>query len=665
MTFVVLIPSAFAEWSDFVPKPIDNGVFVDLFSSYERDEIRTDGRSLVRTDTFLREKVTVFSGGYFYHPRFLLYQVSLGGILKQEEYEATSLREAGWKSGSGVEYDGRLLFLPEHPYNLELFARRFEPLFKEQSATQHNNVETSRGAVFKYRQKPYFFHAQYNDNVIESVSSSSNVQRLGLGGEYFKRFESGNQFSLSAAYNPSRFSNSAGLDGRSTEKQLNHSFDTQRVNMIVNIVDNTLDQDSRASGSYEDKQFDLYERLSVHLPHNFRTEISYRIRDNQARFTDPGASGSRELSDVGEDLQINVIHRLYQSLDTRYSFLRNTRDSSNGDISGLSHSLVTNYTKLIPNGRVMAGMHVGRSDTDNRGQADLVNEQHPATPVPGLFSLAQQNALPGSIAVFLRSPLPPFQTVRLVENVHYTVTVVTNTSQINMLTLPPLFVVPGTYDLFVSYSLTTGDFELRADTYGYNASVQLWNDLVTPYYSYAAVRSKELDGTFPGIPLDSSTSIAGVMFHKGPIRARGEYQRVDWDVSPYHSWKGEVQVVKAFDSSTRLYLTAAYRNRRFPEGSSMQATDPYTEESESASGSIQRQLFSRNMLVAAGGSVARIHGLVGSTAYSLNSSVSWKIGKIDLSVGANAYTSDTDGIASVSTRRSDQYYYIKLRREFF
>ena len=220
----------------------------------------------------------------------------------------------------------------------------------------------------------------------------------------------------------------------------------------------------------------------------------------------------------------------------------------------------------------MAGLNLGTILTDSTGQTDIPSEPHPATPVPGSFLLDQQDVDPATLSVFLRSPLPPFQTIRLTGNVDYTVTPVANRLQVTVVQLPPQFVVPGTYDFVVSYSLTTGTFEQRMNTYALNASVQLLDNMLTPYYSYLAVRTQILSGVFPGVPLDSTTNTVGLSFLDGPWRALGEFQSLAWDVSPYQQWRWEVQYTGSIDPTLRVYATANSLYRYYPNGTSVDPT---------------------------------------------------------------------------------------------
>jgi len=677
---MTMAPSAAgAQWTEFIPQPYENKAFLEAYSSFERDNTHGNTGNTRWTDTFVREKLTVSSNGYSYHPRFLQYQFSLSGIGRQENYDNNASGAGGWSSRLGLEYDATLFFLPEHPYNLQVYARRFEPVFKEQAATQHSNVETSYGVSFRYRKKPYFFSTSYISSSIDSGETSSDVRRFSLIGEYFKRLQSGSEVSFNGGFNPSWFSNSEGLDGNQMEYLLGNFLNLQRVPWwaVPVRLDSTasktnFEQDSSSSGTFENDQLFWQERLSAYLPWNFRSDLSYRYQDNESTIPGTGSVPGRTLSNTGKDFQIDVVHRLFQSLDTTYIFLHNTRDSTNGDSTAVSHSLNVNYTKLIPKGRVLAGINASTTDNDNTGQADVVNEPYLAIPVPGVFILRQQNVAPGSIVVLLKSPLPPFEVITLEENVHYTVTPVVSTFEISVYALPSEFVVPGTYDFLVSYSLTTGDFELRTDTYGGNITVELLDNLLAPYFGYMKLSSDVVSGVFPGIPVDSTTYTTGLLCNYGPLQVRGEYQELDWDVSPYEAWRAEVQYVSALNATTNVYAAAAYLNKYYPQGTTYSITGTtvipsasLTEESETVSGSIQKHLFSRKLSLSVGGSYTHLQGQVDTDAYTVSASLNWRIGKLELMVGANAYASDTSGSTNPSIRRDHELVHVRVRRRLF
>jgi hypothetical protein len=681
-----------ADWKDFVPQPFENGAYVDLFSSYERDHV-SSGTPVTSewNDTFIREKLTLFSNGYSYHPRFMQYHFSIAGAVKQENYESSAPVPTGWTDGTGLDYDIKMVFLPEHPYNLELFARQYEPVFKEESAIQHNSVETSRGFNFRYRKKPYFLHTGYVDDSLDSAGITSDVQRFSLDGQYFKRYANGSELSLNGAYIPSWFSNSEGLSGNSTQYLIGNTLSSgelapysspflfwfpQQARLSSSASKDDFEQQGSTSGDFQNDQLSWYEALNVYLPANFRADGIWRYQDNSTTVSGVGTSEPSNLSYINKQVQADLVNRLYQSLDTTYTFLYNDQSSSGGDTTATTNSLALNYVKSIPWGRFLAGGTLARSDTDTSGSIQVLNEPHLGVYVvpPGSFTLDQQNVLEPSIVVLLKSPLPPFELIPLVRDVNYVVEPAEpNTFQIVVISLPAQFATPGNFDFFVSYALVSGQFTLRTDDYAANTSVQLFDNLLTPYFNYLRITSSVLSGFFPGIPVDSTTYTAGLVVYKGPVRARGEYQQLDWNVTPYRAWRGDVQYVASLNETTSVYATAGYQNKYYPHGSSayspgqagITSASPYTEQSEAISGNIQKQFFSRNMSLNLSGSYAGLQGPVDSNGYSATVTWLWTIGKVDLSVGASVYGAATSGTDVIPTNRDHEYFYLNFRRRLF
>ncbi len=650
---------------DFLPRSARNGAVLDLFGSDESDLTRTGDRSFDWSDRFFRQRLTIRSIGYVYHPRFLQYQLSGSGLFKQEEYRQSLLAPPGGKGRSSFEYEGRVYLLPEHAYNLQLFALRFEPLLKERAATQHGGVQTSRGTTFRYRRKPYFASARYVDDTVETGVTGSKVSRLGLDGQYFQKTLGGKQLSLNASFSPSRFSSSQGLDGDSTEALVGAMVGTTQWRVTANGTRNAFDQRQTGGQELKSRQLGAYVLATAFLPASFRTDLTYRRTDNDATIPDAAAGAARTLTDVGNDVQLDVVHRLYQSLDSTYTFLHTDRRSLGGETTVRSHDLNLAYTKKIPSGRVLAGLSLGRGATDSTGRADVASEPHPGVGVPGAFRLAQREADRSTVVLFLRSPIAPFENVRLLEGVHYVLTPIGDLIEVDVLTLPAEFVVPGTYDFSVSYSLVGGAFALSTHTLGGNLSLELFGTRLTPYVSSLRIRSAVTGGAFPGSPLDSTTTTAGLLLHLGPWRARGEYQNVDWDVSPSRGFKGELQFVGALGPTTSLYATASWWDKRYLEGSSG-LRPAHRDRITNASGSVRQLLFSRRLVVSAGGTFSQINGLSEGTAFSANAALAWKIGQLQIEGGATAYGSDTHTATDASnTHREHQYYYLRLRRTLF
>ncbi len=653
-----------AQWTAFLPSPYENHAFVETYGSYERDSSTHGDRDVTWTDTFFREKLTLQSIGYSYDPRFLQYQLSLSGAATQENYDSSSFNSGDWKAAGAFEYDARLFLLPEHPYNLQLFASRREPTFKQQAATRHDSVADTYGTLFRYRQKPYFLNAGFVDTTLNSAGSSSDVKRLTLDGEYFKRFANGYEVSMSGAAKPSWYEDSRNLLGTTEEYMLSNFVNLKSARLNSSLTQNSFQQDRDSSQKYDSDQFQWWEMLSLNLPLNFRTNLTYRYHDDQST-VGSGSEPDRTFSDNGNNVQFDVIQRLYESVDTTYRLVHDSRASSGGDTAILSHGLSLDYNKRIPRGRFATGVSLGRTETDNSGFVDVVNDPYTATAVPSTFALHQQNVDPDSITVLLKSPLPPFETIALVEGVHYQKNTSVEPFEIQIFGLPPEFVIPGDYDFYVSYSLLGGDFKLRTDTLGTNLTVQLFDDLLTPFFRYLAQRSDVLSGDFPGIPVDSDTYTTGLLAHYGAVRARGEYQYVDWAANPHRSWLAEVRYVGTIGRYTNAYATTTYLNRHYLGGDGLYYTNEYTEQSVTTSATLTRQLPYHDMYVSLGGSYSNVHGMVESNAWSANSSFVWRIGKVDLNIGLTAYGADTSGGQGPTTDRNRELFYVSVRRQLF
>lgn len=658
-----------AQWTRFLPRALESGAALELFGSSEEDDTGGGDRERRWRDEFVQEKLRLHTRGYVYHPRFLLYQLELGGALKQERFRATPrgpLASESWRTASGYDYRAKLFLLPEHAYNLELFALRWEPLFKERSAVEHDSVSTSHGADFRYRRKPWFFHARYSDNTLESEDAESGVERFGADGEHFRLFANGNQTSLRASLAPARFTSSAGLDGRSTEESLAHDLRLGPLSLASHLTRTWLEQEDAAS-RFENEQRAWSERLTAALPAGFRAHLAYRRNEGDSTATDrrDGSVTTREHLD--RDLEAALVHRLYDSLQTTYSHRRGERSSRAGESDSRSDTLGLTYQKRIPRGRLLVGFGGADSQVENDGRSEVANEPHAGVAVPGSLLLARPNVELASLALYLRSPIAPFEVVPLVVGEHWIATEVNDTIELFVFSLPPRFVLPGSFDFFVSYALAGGAFELDTRSVHHSASLELLDRLLTPYYSYTRTESAVRSGLYPGTGLDSATLTAGIRSERGPLRARVEYQDVDWDVSPYESWRGELQYVGTPRPRTTLSGTASVARRRYSEGLATFAAEPAARDEEIRSLALhfQQQLLDRRLILGFGGSLSSNESVVDSEAYSIDSSLVWHVGRLDLSTGATYYSAESSAPGIATNRRSHHLFFLRLRREMF
>lgn len=661
---------ASANWKKFIPTPYENGADVDVYASHDSDsrteDTETGTEESNSTDTFLKEKLTLHSEGYIYHPRFILYKLSLSGALKQEDYTTSFAESAGWINASGIEYKTDFFILPEHPYNLHLFSRRIEPLFKEKSASHYRNMDFSRGGLFRYRKKPYSFNMKYIVNSLESPHNSSDVKTFGANGAYFfKKSKSDDLFSLIAGYNHSNFTSSPQLNGSSDQYSLSNVIDLRPFTLNSSLSSFLFNQESPSTGSFDNDTISWNERLGVKLPLNFGAKLLYSHQKNTfitgATETTPESS----VSNTANGVEMDITHKLYKSLDNTYTFRHDSRTSSASDSDVTSNYLTTNYSKIIPQGMLMAGFNLGRSVADSTaGQMPVINELHASTPVPGSFVLNSQGVDKPTIRVYLKDPLLPSNLILLDENTHYTVTPFGNTFEINVTNLPPGFLIPGTYDFSLYYNLTSGALKLQTDSYGYNISFNLLHNLLNPFYSYHNTKSEVLSGNFSGIPVDSESHTVGMIFRKGLFRTLAEYQQVDSNVNPYRRWKSELSYTKHVSETVRVSGTAGYTVTNYPQGTTAGGGQGYDTKTANVSANALKRLPVKNFLLSAGGSYSRSQGLTEGSGYSLVSSLLWKIGQLSVSLGASASGSESIS-TSTTTKRKHQYYFLNIKRELF
>jgi hypothetical protein len=149
------------------------------------------------------------------------------------------------------------------------------------------------------------------------------------------------------------------------------------------------------------------------------------------------------------------------------------------------------------------------------------------------------------------------------------------------------------------------------------------------------------------------------------VRARVEYQDVSWAVNPFHGWRAEVQVTGPLTQTTTGNAFLFYQRREITQTPTEGAPFTYTETNSSAYGNIQQTFFSRSLSLSAGGSYSLVNGLTDSHSWTLSGTLNWKIGKLDVTGGANYSRLDTESGIAVTTSRTYQYYYVRLRRTIF
>jgi hypothetical protein len=668
MVFLAAFSSrATADWRQFIPKITDYAGFLTVEGSYETHEDRVDVAGQKRSDLFFRQIVELAATGYVYHPRFIVYYAGISGGLKEEKSSGLGQRTS-WDVMNAEEYDFSALVLPEHPYNLELFTRRMEPLAKGQLSQQFTTVAYSSGAIFRYKKKPYFLNVHYLRNSTDYASGSYTTSKYGFLGTYHKEIEKegGNTYSFAVAYDH-QDSSASGFGSTTDDASLSNTISFRKVHLSSGLSFHMADQQGGVGGiSLSAKSFSWNERGQVSLPWNFSADLSYVLSKDWLK-TGGDSLQEANVSNTNQNAAFSLTHRLYDSLISTYSAGYSSLRSDSGNSSTISNSLGFAYVKRVPLGRLRATFSAGISDTTATGSQPVVNEPHDGVTVPfGDFTLNERDVDPASIVVFLKSPLVPGALVDLRENIDYFVLASGGTVQIALVNLPPAFVVPGTYDFSVTYTVRnrTGGFKVR--TLSSTISYLLFGEMIIPYWNHSESKETLKEGFTGVVPFSVASDQWGLTFNRRPFSAAVRYELIRSTFTPSKGWKAELNYIDTFFQHTQVQASVMYGVKSYPNGIATVGfgSSPYRDKLFGASAGVQQRIPKINLFVYAGGSYSKEKGLGEATTYSLNSNVMWAVGKLLVNGGATASFSDSV-IGGIVTKRVDQYYYLSLKRKLF
>lgn len=666
--FAVATPAR-ADWREFVPKLYGLPTAELGMTSAFMSEVQKGSVDLKLDSIRLRETLTVSTAAYIYDPRFIFLNLSGTFGFSQEEFTSNG-SSSGWLKNMAREYSLGIYVLPTHPYNLYLFATRNE---SEESGgiVQPHITETTEGAVFRYKKKPYYANVRYVRDSFETTDGDSTVNLLEGTASYVKDYKSGISFFLNGSYTHSSFSSSQSLSGSSDSFGVDNSIGYKWIRLGSNLRKNILREDS-SDGQLKNETLSWSEALSAVLPLNFNASLSYEFSKSTSTSGDSFFYPGGELSSTGKNWEFSLTHQLYQSLRSSYSYVQRSSDGPFGQMDQKDHILNFLYRKSIPTGRLDGALNLTRQETDNLGRTAVVNEPHIATSVPGSFTLGRDNAELSSVKVYLRSPLPSNELLLLTENVDYIVVPFANTFEVSILNLPSQFILPGSFDFYVSYYLKQSDFKMRTDTFSYSVSLTLLNGLLNPYYAYGKSTSDMISGALPygAEAIESTSHSAGINFHKGPFGGGLHYQRTISNLNSSTSWRGDISYSESIAQDTTLYASARYSLTNYPRGTSLyENSQGFTQKEAFLNANVTKWVPLWRFNLSGGLILAYQDAQTKSTSYSGNIRLSWIIGKMSLTAGASISRSETEGTnllsgaaSRVRVERLHQFYSLSIHR---
>jgi len=657
-------PSAvLADLRQFIPQIYSTEGDLEIDASHESKENIVADNGYRTSDTFLSEKIVLTINGFVYHPRFLLFLGKFGTGLSQEKYRQSSdvFTEESSNSDGVWEYEFRTLLLPEHSYNLELYALRYNPFIVGRANPEINSVTTSEGALFAYKKRPFKVKLNYNISNTESSRSESDSENYGAFANYFKE-----KFTLAGSL--SRSVTNASIGSAGTEyKLLNYSINNQirlfqRRVYFTSLAGQILSDQQAVETHTEGNRITWSEQLNMYLPWNFNSIITYGYFRDIQRSEEIDTKVKNLTEAMTNTVGVTVTHQLFDSLRTAYNYNYNASLTSSGDAFTSINSLNAVYTKKIPWGRFLAGLLLSESLLDRRGNPLAAGENYKAQ-IFQEFTLEESDIDLQSIRVYVKDPsLGP---IELTNNVHYIISPVGNTFKIFIIDIPAIVKDPDPnfiYAFRVTYEFTIGTFKLRKTGFGYNLKLELFDKLVNPYYAYYHEDQELLFGTLPSGIDEITSHTVGLLLEKRPYSLLNEYQDYDSRLNPSKRYRAQTNYRNHFDGTTYVDVRVYYE--KIKHLVSVYNPESTTETSTGIDMKINKRYPRKNLIITGLASYGNRKLVFDTNRYSLGAVLTWRLEKIEVSLGANWYRTESS-INTGSSENTNQTYYLSLKRKLF
>ncbi len=652
--------AAFGSPYQFTPTLADYNAQVEVGFGYEKDENTTNGKGVKTKDATAVERVRLNTLGYIYHPRFILF--NLGGALglQQEDFQSNVIKSQDGARSSD-EYDLRAMILPEHPYNLELFTLRRNPLIRPRFSLGRI-VVNEKGATFRYKQKPLMVSMSAIEETRTGATTVDTRTYQGyigysLGPFYntvgHDRSQATNSFLMQTTRSNSFFSNDLALPSLTLASRIS--------------ADRTTLEDFR-SPTVNDKTVTWTEQFSAELPWNLSSGATYNLF-KETRSSDQALFLRDVLSTKSESAGVSLSHRLYSSLRTSGTVNYLSTHTNGGESRTVSESVASAYTKKIPEGRLNAGVGFTTLDTQTVGAPLALNEQHlvtyPTSTTPDNFKLNSQSVDQATIRVSVDDPVSGALVPLTPAN--YTIQTIGTFTQINV----PQSLLPSSLSSFsgiltfhVSYSLLRSNVEFRTDIINSNISFELFNGLLNPYYSRTSSIQEVLAGSLPGGPDSLRMDTIGVIVQKKPFTLQTDYTTVSSRLNPYRTWKTVFEYREFLAETTTFIARLEREHNQYPKATAAPGTTGYTEEVTTIDLSMRQDFPSKNLDLFLKGTYQWRTSYATSTAATFNTALAWSLGKLSLNLGA-AVTDLTTTFSTGKQKYLTEYYYLTASRKLF
>ena len=653
---------------DFAPRYKDYSGELVLKGMVDGRETATEDRSRSYQNINFQEFLHVNGIGFVYSPNLisLLSDISIG--LQQESRETDDF---GYRTDNGMfGFRQDLMVLPNHPYNLHLYAGRSDELVRGQADGTSRALIYEWGARAKYLQRPW--QTMLNYTHFESESTWNSITDTTGANLYY--FDTLTFWNSNVSYN--HYISSRYDDQVNTVKDVFETHISKKWKSFRFLSRWNLDQHNqediyqsildRPNYSETRNRSEWFNELAGDLPWNVNSRLSYRKGNSDAAYQ--RGDQARETISDNDNYNLSFTHHLYKSLITNLNNSYRITESPGGKTEQKDARLSTDYSKLIRWGSIGAGLSGGITDTGNVGGTATISEKHSITDSsPTSFILNSSQLDPDTIRVSVIDGFNNNMVVPLTRDIHYTVIFLGESYRVLMLSPPPSLTEPWTdYTYIVDYANLAADYTVRGKSWGGTVGMTLFNQLLSPHAGYHQSDQQNLDGFFPGI-LDNSTSY--------DVGLSSTYGNVQGDISK--SWRtstteNETRLTGYITASLRVTkvtggsCTLSYENRNIEQLSSTSSNREFTLDEDIYAGHVQA--FTSwpewNLDGSLGVNYSLYQGLGDSSTRSINSGLTWHIGKIDINMRLAYHNSESEVQSSTT---SSNYYtaWFMLRRKLF
>ncbi len=648
----------------FIPALSDYDGDVEIGMTSETNENTYGGSGLKTSDTTAMERLRLVTTGYIYHPRFILFRLGGAGGFLQEDFESKS-SAASHTTRSANEYEVRTFILPEHPYNLELYTLQRSPLIKGRFS-QVTPRSRERGAIFRYTRRPLFAEMSATENTTSGLFSYTAKTYRGNIGHYLGPF-----------FNSAGYAHTQSTTSQNIQTTRNDEFFSNELNLTFLTLSSRFETDRQKqedplSASLSTETVSWIEQLSTELPGNLNAAASFNFLKDTRTTEQTTSSSENVVFNKSDNAGFVLSHRLYDSLRTNYNVNYVSAESTGGDTRTASQALTSAYTKKIPTGTFFAGINLSNTHSEIRGAPVVVSEAHTLTavppalsPIPGSFILNAQPVDESTIIVWVEYA-DHLVLMTLGPTADYQIVKIGITSvQINVSSLPAdVDTTLSQYKFQVSYSLIPSNVEFETRTEGYNLKFELFDNLLSPYYSRTSTIQEVISGSLPGSPDSLTMETIGVIVQKMPYIITTEYGSARSRLNPYRTWKNMAEYRKNMAETMSMTARISRTYSTYPEAIAWQGTKGYTEKITRADVTMQKSFPRKSLDLFLGGSYSDRNSFIHATGYSLNATLSWRIGMLTANLGAII----NDSSSTLQTGKQTlayEYYYLTLTRKLF